>query len=91
MEPFEQKASRELQNCKAEIEQLASSAIDAMKTVRSFRAEAQELKRYEEALARKLKVQKQKGICSAVFLLLRRVRHPTQIAVYSQYGVLSSL
>ncbi|KAI4889992.1 hypothetical protein NFI96_013255 [Prochilodus magdalenae] len=69
---YYQKASRELQNCKAEIEQLASSAIDAMKTVRSFRAEAQELKRYEEALARKLKVQKQKGICSAVFLLLRR-------------------
>lgn len=59
----------------AEIEQLASSAIRSIKTVRSFRAEAQELKRYQEALDRKLKILKRKGIFSAVHLLLRRVSH----------------
>lgn len=67
-----QKTSRELQDCMAEIEQLASSAIRSIKTVRSFRAEAQELKRYQEALDRKLKILKRKGIFSAVHLLLRR-------------------
>ncbi|XP_036428429.1 antigen peptide transporter 2 [Colossoma macropomum] len=70
---YYQKTSRELQDCKAEIEQAASSAINAMKTVRSFRAEAQEQRRYEEALDKKLKVQTRKGINSAVYLLLRRV------------------
>ncbi|XP_066520628.1 antigen peptide transporter 2 [Hoplias malabaricus] len=69
---YYQKTSRDLQNCKAEIEQLASSAVDAMRTVRSFRGEAQELKRYEEALNRNLHVRKRKGIYSAVHLLLRR-------------------
>ncbi|KAL7856862.1 hypothetical protein SRHO_G00157610 [Serrasalmus rhombeus] len=68
-----QKTSRELQDCKAEIEQVASSAINAVKTVRSFRAEAQEQRRYEEALEKKLKVLTCKGINSAVYLLLRRV------------------
>uniref|UniRef100_A0A3B1K017 Transporter associated with antigen processing, subunit type t, teleost specific n=1 Tax=Astyanax mexicanus TaxID=7994 RepID=A0A3B1K017_ASTMX len=67
-----QKTNRELQDCKAEIEQLALSTVDAMKTVRSFRAEAQEQRRYEEALDRKLQVQTRKGIYSAVHLLLRR-------------------
>ncbi|KAM9463283.1 antigen peptide transporter 2 isoform 1-T2 [Clarias gariepinus] len=67
-----QKTSRELQDCLAEIEQLASSVIGSVKTVRSFRAEAQELKRYKEALDRKLKILKRKGIFSAVHLLLRR-------------------
>ncbi|XP_076855644.1 antigen peptide transporter 2 [Brachyhypopomus gauderio] len=69
---FYQKTSRELQDCKAEIEQLASSAIGAVRTVRSFRAEAQEQKGYEEALNKKLKVQIRKGMHSAVHLLLRR-------------------
>ncbi|XP_072524080.1 antigen peptide transporter 2 [Salminus brasiliensis] len=69
---FAQKTSRELQDCKAEIEQLAFSAVDAIKTVRSFRAEAQEQKRYEEALDRKRRVQTRKGIYSAIHLLLRR-------------------
>ncbi|MCI4384397.1 hypothetical protein PGIGA_G00038210 [Pangasianodon gigas] len=67
-----QKTSRELQDCLAEIEQLASSTIKSVKTVRRFRAEAQELKRYQEALDRKLQILKRKGIFSAVHLLLRR-------------------
>lgn len=75
--PDAQKTSRELQDCLAEIEQLASSVIGSVKTVRSFRAEAQELKRYKEALNRKLKILKRKGIFSAVHLLLRRVSHST--------------
>uniref|UniRef100_A0A4W4EYX6 Transporter associated with antigen processing, subunit type t, teleost specific n=1 Tax=Electrophorus electricus TaxID=8005 RepID=A0A4W4EYX6_ELEEL len=69
---FYQFKRQELQDCKAEIEQLASSAIGAVRTVRSFRAEAQEQKGYEEALNRKLQIQIRKGIYSAVHLLLRR-------------------
>lgn len=57
----------------AEIEQLATSVIRSVKMVRSFSAEAQELKRYQEALDRKLQILKRKGIFSAVHLLLRRV------------------
>lgn len=61
----------------AEIEQLASSAISSVKMVRSFRAEGQELKRYQEALNRKLQILKRKGIFSAIHLLLRRVSDVT--------------
>ncbi|KAG7325002.1 hypothetical protein KOW79_011318 [Hemibagrus wyckioides] len=67
-----QKTSRELQNSMAEIEQLATSVIRSVKMVRSFRAEAEELKRYQETLDRKLQILKRKGIFSAVHLLLRR-------------------
>ncbi|KAK3559503.1 hypothetical protein QTP86_013688, partial [Hemibagrus guttatus] len=67
-----QKTSRELQNSMAEIEQLATSVIRSVKMVRSFRAEAQELKRYQEALDKKLQILRRKGIFSAVHLLLRR-------------------
>ncbi|XP_060753541.1 antigen peptide transporter 2 [Tachysurus vachellii] len=67
-----QKTSRELQNCMAEIEQLASSVIRSVKTVRSFRAEAQELKKYKDALDKKRQILKRKGIFSAIHLLLRR-------------------
>ncbi|KAF7705441.1 antigen peptide transporter 2 [Silurus meridionalis] len=69
---YSQKTSRELQDCQAEIEQLASSTIRSVKTVRSFRAEAQELKRYQEAMDKKLQILKRKGIFSAAHLLLRR-------------------
>lgn len=67
-----QKTSRELQESMAEIEKLASSTINSVKTVRSFRAEAQELKRYKEALDRKLQILKRKGIFSTFHCLLRR-------------------
>ncbi|XP_062859042.1 antigen peptide transporter 2 [Trichomycterus rosablanca] len=70
---YYQKTSRELQDCMAEIEQLATSTIGSIKTVRSLRAEAQELKRYQEALDRKLHVLKRKGFYSAVHLILRRM------------------
>lgn len=81
--PDVQKTSRELQDCIAEIEQLASSAIKSVKTVRSFRAEAQELKRYQEALDRKLQILKRKGIFSAVHLLLRRVSKCTHSHIHN--------
>ncbi|XP_051522470.1 antigen peptide transporter 2-like isoform X1 [Myxocyprinus asiaticus] len=67
-----QKTSIELQDCNAETAELAYSVIKSMKTVRSFNAEDQEKRRYEQILDRKLQVLKRKGIYSAVFLLIRR-------------------
>lgn len=46
-----------------------------MKTVRSFKAEHQEVRRYEDTLNRKLQVLRRKGIYSAIHLLIRRVKH----------------
>lgn len=67
-----QKTSREIQDCNAEIAELASSVIGSMKTVRSCKGEAQEQRRYEQALNRKLQVLTRKGIYSNVHLLIRR-------------------
>lgn len=69
---FSQKTSREIQDCNAEIGNLASSVIGSIKTVRSCKAEAQEKRRYEQALNNKLQLLKRKGIYSAVHLLIRR-------------------
>lgn len=73
---FLQETSREIQDCNAEIANLASSVIGSMRTVRSCKAEAQEQRRYEQALNNKLQLLKRKGIYSAVHLLIRRVKHP---------------
>ncbi|TRZ00231.1 hypothetical protein DNTS_014328, partial [Danionella cerebrum] len=70
---FSQKTSKELQDCAAETTELASSVIGSMKTVRSFNAEHQEQKRYEQTLKRKLHVLRRKGIYSAIHLLIRRL------------------
>ncbi|KAA0725147.1 Antigen peptide transporter 2 [Triplophysa tibetana] len=67
-----QKTSREIQDCNAEIADLATSVIGSMKTVRSCNGEAQEQRRYERALKRKLQVLTRKGISSNVHLLIRR-------------------
>ncbi|XP_056626525.1 antigen peptide transporter 2 [Triplophysa dalaica] len=67
-----QKTSREIQDCNAEIADLATSVIGSMKTVRSCKGEAQEQRRYERALNRKLQVLTRKGISSNVHLLIRR-------------------
>ncbi|XP_030631238.1 antigen peptide transporter 2 [Chanos chanos] len=69
---YSQRLSAKLQDCIAQCEQLAASTIKSMRTVRSSNATGQEQRRYEEALAKKLEVQTQKGIYSAVHLLLRR-------------------
>ncbi|XP_043110226.1 antigen peptide transporter 2 isoform X2 [Puntigrus tetrazona] len=67
-----QKTAKELQDCDAETAELASSVIGSMRTVRSFKAEHQELQRYEHTLNRKLQVLRRKGIYSAIHLLIRR-------------------
>ncbi|CAB1311993.1 unnamed protein product [Coregonus sp. 'balchen'] len=64
---------KQLQDCQAQTKELASQAIGAVRTVRSFRAEEKELDRYNQALERMYKVQEHKGIVSAVHLLLRRM------------------
>uniref|UniRef100_A0A673VUU0 Transporter associated with antigen processing, subunit type t, teleost specific n=1 Tax=Salmo trutta TaxID=8032 RepID=A0A673VUU0_SALTR len=70
---YNQEFTKQLQDCQAQIKELASQAIGAVRTVRSFRAEEKELDRYNQALERMYKVQEHKGIISAVHLLLRRM------------------
>nr|XP_046223856.1 antigen peptide transporter 2 [Oncorhynchus gorbuscha] len=70
---YNQEFIKQLQDCQAQIKELASQAIGAVRTVRSFRAEEKELDRYNQALERMYKVQEHKGIISAIHLLLRRV------------------
>ncbi|XP_012692561.2 antigen peptide transporter 2 [Clupea harengus] len=70
---FSQDLTQQLQDCQAETREMASEAIGAVRTVRSFHAESQELGRYEEALKRMSHIKRRKGIYSAVFLLLRRM------------------
>lgn len=83
-----QALSQQLQDCQAETRELAGEALGAVRTVRSLHAERQELRRYEEALEKMLRIKTRKGVYSAVHLLLRRVRHfasnhrPTQEQKY---------
>lgn len=65
-----------IQDCRAQNKDLAFQTVSGICTVRSFRGEKDEVKRYSEAVNQMCKVKKQSGIYSAVFCLARRVSWP---------------
>ncbi|XP_038591057.1 antigen peptide transporter 2 [Micropterus salmoides] len=63
----------QLQDCLAQNKHLALQTIGGIHTVRSFKAEKDELRRYNEALDKMRTVNRRSGIYSSVFLLIRRL------------------
>ncbi|KAK2884459.1 antigen peptide transporter 2 [Channa argus] len=61
------------QNCQAKNKDLALQTVSAIHTVRSFKGEKDELRRYVEALDEMRNVKRHSGIYSAVFGLIRRL------------------
>ncbi|XP_070782860.1 antigen peptide transporter 2 [Enoplosus armatus] len=62
-----------IQDCHAQNKDLAFQTISGIHTVRSFKAEKDELRRYNEALGQMCTVQRRSAIYSAIFLLIRRL------------------
>lgn len=63
------------QECLAQNKDLASQTIGGIRTVRRFNAEKEELRRYHVALEELCAIKRTSDIYSAVYLLIRRVRH----------------
>ncbi|CAK6976646.1 antigen peptide transporter 2 [Scomber scombrus] len=63
----------QIQDCHAQNKELAHQTVSAIRTVRSFKGEEGELKRYNAALEEMGSVKRRSGIYSAVFLLIRRL------------------
>ncbi|XP_028287889.1 antigen peptide transporter 2 [Parambassis ranga] len=63
----------EIQDCHAQNKDLASQTIGGIRTVRSFKAEKDELRRYNKALDHLGAINRRKAVYSAVFLLVRRL------------------
>ncbi|XP_035998083.1 antigen peptide transporter 2 [Fundulus heteroclitus] len=61
------------QECHAQNKDLASQVIGGIRTVRSFNAEKDELRRYHEALNELRAISRRSSIYSAVYLLIRRL------------------
>uniref|UniRef100_A0A672J630 Transporter associated with antigen processing, subunit type t, teleost specific n=1 Tax=Salarias fasciatus TaxID=181472 RepID=A0A672J630_SALFA len=61
------------QHCQARIKDQASQIIGGIQTVRSFKAEKAELRRYCEAVAQLSAVKRRSGVNSVVFVLIRRL------------------
>ncbi|KAM9424250.1 antigen peptide transporter 2 [Pholidichthys leucotaenia] len=63
----------QLQDCHAQSKNLASETISRIRTVRSFKAENSEMRRYLDALEEIYVIKRRKGIYSDVFLITRRL------------------
>ncbi|XP_035527407.1 antigen peptide transporter 2 [Morone saxatilis] len=63
----------QIQDCQAKNKDLASQTISGIRTVRSFKAETDELRRYNEALEQMCAIKRRSGIYSAVFGLTKRL------------------
>ncbi|MEQ2311174.1 hypothetical protein AMECASPLE_016952 [Ameca splendens] len=61
------------QECHAQNKDLTSQTISGIRTVRSFNAEKEELRRYRVALEELCAIKRRSGIYSAVYLLIRRL------------------
>ncbi|XP_038139436.1 antigen peptide transporter 2 [Cyprinodon tularosa] len=61
------------QECHAQSKDLASQTIGGIRTVRSFNAEKEELRRYLVALEELCSIKRRSAIFSAVYLVIRRV------------------
>lgn len=69
-----QELKKQIQDCHAKNESLALQAIKGIRTVRSFKAEKVELRKYNEALDQMSALKRRSGEYSVAFGLLRRVR-----------------
>lgn len=63
-----------MQDCHAQNKDLATQTIGQIRTVRSFKADEDELRRYSEALEHMCTIRRRSGMYSAGFGLMRRVR-----------------
>lgn len=70
----EQELKDQIQDCHAQNKDLATQTVRNICTVRSFRAEKDELRRYNEALDQMCAIKTRSGIYSILFGFLRRVR-----------------
>ncbi|XP_068592929.1 antigen peptide transporter 2 isoform X2 [Cebidichthys violaceus] len=68
-----QELKDQIQDCHAQSKDLALQTIGGIRTVRSFKAEKDELRRYNEALDHLCAVKTRSRIYSAIFTLLRRL------------------
>ncbi|XP_069560590.1 antigen peptide transporter 2 isoform X1 [Brachyistius frenatus] len=64
----------QIQDCHAHTKDLASQSVSGIRTVRSFKAEKEELRRYQEAVQQMGAIKRRSGVYSAIFLLIQRVR-----------------
>ncbi|XP_008299512.1 antigen peptide transporter 2 [Stegastes partitus] len=62
-----------IQDCHAENQDLVSQTISGIRTVRRFKAEEGELRRYQEAVGRMCSLKRRSGIYSIVFCFIRRL------------------
>ncbi|KAM7381175.1 hypothetical protein PAMA_012153 [Pampus argenteus] len=63
----------QLQKCLAHNKELANQTVSGIRTVRSFKAEKEEMRRYNKALEELADVRRRSGIYSAVYGLTRRL------------------
>ncbi|XP_074519834.1 antigen peptide transporter 2 [Halichoeres trimaculatus] len=70
---WSQELKDQIQECLAENKDLAFKTISKIQTVRSFKAEKDELKRYNKALEQMSAVKTRAGIYSSAFSLIRRL------------------
>ncbi|XP_061564542.1 antigen peptide transporter 2 [Cololabis saira] len=63
----------QIQDCQAQNKDLVSQTVGGIRTVRSFRAERDELRRYQGALDRMRAIKTRAGVYSAAFGLIRRL------------------
>ncbi|KAM6896941.1 antigen peptide transporter 2 [Xenentodon cancila] len=63
----------QIQDCHAQNKDLVSQTVSGIRTVRSFRAESDELRRYQVALEQMNAIKRRSGVYSAAFGLMRRL------------------
>lgn len=69
-----QEMRKQIQDCHAQNEGIALQSLQSIRTVRSFRAEWEEVRRYNTALEEQRVIKTRKGIYSASFGLIYTVR-----------------
>ncbi|MEQ2165154.1 hypothetical protein GOODEAATRI_014089, partial [Goodea atripinnis] len=79
------------QECHAQNKDLTSQTISGIRTVRSFNAEKEELRRYHVALEELCAIKRRSGIYSAVYLLIRREIMYCYGETMSTVGVISKV
>nr|XP_020513505.1 antigen peptide transporter 2-like [Labrus bergylta] len=67
------KLKDQIQECQAQNKDLATQTISKMHTVRSFKAEKDELRRYDEAVEQMTALKKKSRIYSSAFTFIRRL------------------
>ena len=75
------------QDCHVKNQGLAQQTLGGIRTIRSFKAEEDELRRYYEALEQMCAVKTRSGIYSSVFCLIRRVRRQWWTSVDETCGM----